>query len=91
MIPQCTVMVQSGKVDRPTIQNNCDNNQNQSHDDTDMDPPKPSSNQNSNNGSNDSSSNSNDSNNNEERTSTDYYFDSYAHHGIHEEMIKDEV
>eukprot|EP00592_Proboscia_alata_P015633 CAMPEP_0194394970 /NCGR_PEP_ID=MMETSP0174-20130528/124154_1 /TAXON_ID=216777 /ORGANISM="Proboscia alata, Strain PI-D3" /LENGTH=318 /DNA_ID=CAMNT_0039190835 /DNA_START=1086 /DNA_END=2041 /DNA_ORIENTATION=- len=84
-------MVQSGKVDRPTIQNNSDNNQNQSHDDTDMDPPKPSSNQNSNNGSNDSSSNSNDSNNNEERTSKDYYFDSYAHHGIHEEMIKDEV
>ena len=25
------------------------------------------------------------------RTSRDYYFDSYAHHGIHEEMLKDEV
>lgn len=24
-------------------------------------------------------------------TSKDYYFDSYAHHGIHEEMLKDEV
>ena len=28
---------------------------------------------------------------NEEMTSHDYYFDSYAHFGIHEEMIKDEV
>lgn len=28
---------------------------------------------------------------NDERTSKDYYFDSYAHHGIHEEMLKDEV
>jgi hypothetical protein len=27
----------------------------------------------------------------EERTSKDYYFDSYAHHAIHEEMLKDEV
>jgi protein arginine N-methyltransferase 1 len=27
----------------------------------------------------------------EDRTSKDYYFDSYAHHGIHEEMLKDEV
>lgn len=27
----------------------------------------------------------------EERTSRDYYFDSYAHHAIHEEMLKDEV
>lgn len=27
----------------------------------------------------------------EEMTSHDYYFDSYAHFGIHEEMIKDEV
>jgi hypothetical protein len=27
----------------------------------------------------------------DERTSKDYYFDSYAHHGIHEEMLKDEV
>ena len=27
----------------------------------------------------------------EEMTSKDYYFDSYAHFGIHEEMIKDEV
>ena len=26
-----------------------------------------------------------------ECTSTDYYFDSYAHHAIHEEMLKDEV
>lgn len=25
------------------------------------------------------------------RTSKDYYFDSYAHHAIHEEMLKDEV
>ena len=24
-------------------------------------------------------------------TSKDYYFDSYSHHGIHEEMLKDEV
>jgi len=29
--------------------------------------------------------------NNEEMTSKDYYFDSYAHFGIHEEMLKDEV
>jgi hypothetical protein len=27
----------------------------------------------------------------EEMTSRDYYFDSYAHFGIHEEMLKDEV
>ena len=27
----------------------------------------------------------------EEMTSKDYYFDSYAHFGIHEEMLKDEV
>jgi protein arginine N-methyltransferase 1 len=27
----------------------------------------------------------------EEETSKDYYFDSYAHFGIHEEMLKDEV
>ena len=26
-----------------------------------------------------------------EESSKDYYFDSYAHHGIHEEMLKDEV
>jgi len=26
-----------------------------------------------------------------EQTSKDYYFDSYSHHGIHEEMLKDEV
>ena len=26
-----------------------------------------------------------------DRTSRDYYFDSYSHHGIHEEMLKDEV
>lgn len=28
---------------------------------------------------------------NDEMTSRDYYFDSYAHFGIHEEMLKDEV
>jgi len=28
---------------------------------------------------------------NSDRTSRDYYFDSYSHHGIHEEMLKDEV
>jgi len=28
---------------------------------------------------------------NEDMTSKDYYFDSYAHYGIHEEMLKDEV
>ena len=27
----------------------------------------------------------------EDMTSKDYYFDSYAHYGIHEEMLKDEV
>ena len=27
----------------------------------------------------------------EDMTSRDYYFDSYAHYGIHEEMLKDEV
>lgn len=27
----------------------------------------------------------------DDRTSNDYYFDSYAHHAIHEEMLKDEV
>lgn len=27
----------------------------------------------------------------EEMTSRDYYFDSYAHFGIHEEMLKDQV
>jgi len=27
----------------------------------------------------------------DDRTSRDYYFDSYAHHAIHEEMLKDEV
>ena len=26
-----------------------------------------------------------------DNTSKDYYFDSYAHFGIHEEMLKDEV
>jgi len=26
----------------------------------------------------------------EEATAKDYYFDSYAHFGIHEEMLKDE-
>jgi len=40
--------------------------------------------------SNENSGNS-DSNNNDDKTSKDYYFDSYAHHGIHEEMLKDEV
>lgn len=28
---------------------------------------------------------------NDEKTSKDYYFDSYSHYGIHEEMIKDQV
>jgi SAM-dependent methyltransferase len=32
-----------------------------------------------------------DSDNHAKRTSKDYYFDSYSHHGIHEEMLKDEV
>lgn len=27
----------------------------------------------------------------DDMTSRDYYFDSYAHFGIHEEMLKDEV
>lgn len=27
----------------------------------------------------------------DDMTSKDYYFDSYAHFGIHEEMLKDEV
>ncbi len=27
----------------------------------------------------------------DEKTSADYYFDSYSHFGIHEEMLKDEV
>lgn len=31
------------------------------------------------------------SNDDDKRTSKDYYFDSYAHHGIHEEMLKDTV
>jgi len=36
--------------------------------------------------------NSNDSSGERDnRTSKDYYFDSYSHHGIHEEMLKDEV
>src|SRR6266496_3960544 len=34
---------------------------------------------------------SNDRVENVEMTSKDYYFDSYAHFGIHEEMLKDEV
>ena len=29
--------------------------------------------------------------NNDNLTSKDYYFDSYSHHGIHEEMLKDQV
>lgn len=29
--------------------------------------------------------------NNDTLTSKDYYFDSYSHHGIHEEMLKDQV
>jgi protein arginine N-methyltransferase 1 len=29
--------------------------------------------------------------NNDDKTSKDYYFDSYSHHSIHEEMLKDEV
>jgi len=32
-----------------------------------------------------------DNNDTAECTSRDYYFDSYSHHGIHEEMLKDEV
>lgn len=32
-----------------------------------------------------------DNNNNGEKTSADYYFDSYAHFGIHEEMLKDKI
>lgn len=32
-----------------------------------------------------------DSKDKESMTSRDYYFDSYAHFGIHEEMLKDEV
>ena len=35
--------------------------------------------------------NHSDSNNIDRATSQDYYFDSYAHHAIHEEMLKDEV
>ena len=31
------------------------------------------------------------STNNDRLTSKDYYFDSYSHHGIHEEMLKDQV
>ena len=31
------------------------------------------------------------SDNADDKTSKDYYFDSYSHHGIHEEMLKDEV
>ena len=31
------------------------------------------------------------SSNNDSLTSKDYYFDSYSHHGIHEEMLKDQV
>lgn len=27
----------------------------------------------------------------DDKTSKDYYFDSYSHHAIHEEMLKDEV
>mmetsp|Transcript_54717 Transcript_54717/g.67117 ORF Transcript_54717/g.67117 Transcript_54717/m.67117 type:complete len:373 (+) Transcript_54717:88-1206(+) len=33
----------------------------------------------------------NNNNNNNSKTSKDYYFDSYSHFGIHEEMIKDKV
>lgn len=35
--------------------------------------------------------NANTNANADEMTSRDYYFDSYAHFGIHEEMLKDEV
>jgi protein arginine N-methyltransferase 1 len=35
--------------------------------------------------------NSNDIDKDDNQTSKDYYFDSYAHHAIHEEMLKDEV
>ena len=45
-----------------------------------------------NNSSNDNNDNINVSNDDDDdRTSKDYYFDSYSHHGIHEEMLKDEV
>lgn len=37
------------------------------------------------------SANASSSESKEEMTSRDYYFDSYAHFGIHEEMLKDEV
>lgn len=36
-------------------------------------------------------SNENGAGTTDEMTSRDYYFDSYAHFGIHEEMLKDEV
>mmetsp|Transcript_24818 Transcript_24818/g.36409 ORF Transcript_24818/g.36409 Transcript_24818/m.36409 type:complete len:466 (-) Transcript_24818:50-1447(-) len=51
-------------------------------------------NNNSNNSSEKESSKGDGGNNdsdNKKKTSKDYYFDSYSHHGIHEEMLKDEV
>mmetsp|Transcript_41503 Transcript_41503/g.71058 ORF Transcript_41503/g.71058 Transcript_41503/m.71058 type:complete len:497 (-) Transcript_41503:226-1716(-) len=44
-----------------------------------------------NNSSNENNHKNNDDDKGDERTSKDYYFDSYSHHGIHEEMLKDEV
>lgn len=38
-----------------------------------------------------SASNETEVDNGNHHTSKDYYFDSYSHHGIHEEMLKDEV
>ncbi len=43
------------------------------------------------NGNDNDNDNDNADGNNDDRTSKDYYFDSYSHHGIHEEMLKDEV
>lgn len=58
-------------------------------------PPSADSSNNSNNKTNSNKSNKNNnspsSNDADHRTSKDYYFDSYGHHGIHEEMLKDEV
>ena len=40
---------------------------------------------------NNNNNNDDDDDNDNEETSADYYFDSYAHFGIHEEMLKDSV
>ena len=47
--------------------------------------------ENDDNGNGNDNDNDNADGNNDDRTSKDYYFDSYSHHGIHEEMLKDEV